>query len=457
MPTALQRARNADISTTYEPGALWQEVAQLGSQHDICSGGQGYVLQQQTVRSLQTAIQLKSPYQPVPTFNPVLAKHFGRPPGHSFYDKYLASNKPRGGWAKVAYVQLLRTHMHVCNAVMAFAALETQASMAQRIIIYPKEWDRERGEDDRRVANSRRLLREAASRYKVMLVPIDPIPPISLQEGQQEQIFSDEEKYPFTNLLSLINFHRIIYLQPSGLILDASLLDLLFTLPSEDKPMLGFTSPLQSSADRPAILLIEPSNSLYRNTAAALPDGAYPDLDFISLVSTTPVPSFYSAEGEPRSLLAETSSLHNRNAQFNATLFLQTTGYIHFQDVGTKGPEFDMSRDDFMRAAPGTIEGRSAWEGVYDRYRERRREVCGLDLEPVESETIHPETDKGEVEYTGQSEEPVVETLQDTEDLVVVERPELSAGDKQSIAADTDQATLDIGKDESASKNEDLR
>ena len=138
----------------------------------------GYVLQQQTVRSIQAAIKPQV-IAPIATQSPVLAKHFGAPPGHSFYDKFLASNRPKGGWAKVGYVQILRYHVEVCNAVMQFAELERQESMAQRIIFYPKKWDQQRlsqKKPDPTLETTMRLLRSAASRYKVMLQAIDPAP-----------------------------------------------------------------------------------------------------------------------------------------------------------------------------------------------------------------------------------------------------------------------------------------
>ena len=136
----------------------------------------GYVLQQQSVRSIQAAIRPQV-QAPAVTQSPVLAKHFGTPPGHSFYDKFLASNQPKGGWAKVGYVQIIRYHVEVCNAVMQFAELERQESMAQRIIFYPKKWDQQRSAQEKPdpiLWTSIRLLRAAASRYKVMIQPIEP-------------------------------------------------------------------------------------------------------------------------------------------------------------------------------------------------------------------------------------------------------------------------------------------
>ncbi|KAG8525787.1 uncharacterized protein KY384_000547 [Bacidia gigantensis] len=346
----------------------------------------GYVLQQQTIHSLQEAIHPKLAASPVQTLNPKLAKHFGRPPGHSFYDKYLTSNRPKGGWAKVAYVQLLRSHMHVCNSVMIFATFESQESMAQRILMYPKEWD-DMDESDKEVATSKRLLREAASRYKVMLQPIRPMAYTIPKESELPQGFSDEERYPLSNLVSLINFNRIIYFQPSGMVFDASPLDLLFTLPMESNNLLGLTSPITSSADRPAILLIEPSKKLYQETMAALPEGTFQDLEFLQLLHITHAPSTASDPDQrnPAMLLAESSSLHSVDAGFNATKFLDTTGYVHFQDEGVPGPEYDHMQGDFEKAAPSRREARNAWTGVYEKFREGRIDFCGLDLEPIVS------------------------------------------------------------------------
>lgn len=85
----------------------------------------------------------------------------------------------------MAYVQLVRSHMHVCNAVMIFAELENQESLAQRLLLYPKEWD-EAGSGqqllDTRMATSKRLLRDAAIQYKVMLQPVEPM--IKLKSGR---------------------------------------------------------------------------------------------------------------------------------------------------------------------------------------------------------------------------------------------------------------------------------
>lgn len=312
--------------------------------------------------------------------NPVLQKHFGRPPGRvGFYDKFLVKNKPRGGWAKVAYVQLVRRHVEVCGAVMGMREVERGESMAQRIIMYPQEWDRRleegNGGEEGRRETSRRLLRKAAKEYRVMLQAIESVP---LAEGSEA--LTEEERYPLTILLSLVHYNRIVVLQPSGLILDSTPLDLLFTLPMET-PLLGLSSPEDESM-QPAILLFEPSKETYLEAISSLPEGAYPDTELFQRITITPAP----ANGEsPMTLLAQTSGLDDVDARFNATEFFDTTAYVRLTDSDLAGPEYDIPRQDYVRAMPAPKQARKAWEGVYDRFRDARMEVCGLDLEPVEN------------------------------------------------------------------------
>lgn len=343
---------------------------------------------------------------------------------------------------------LVREDVHVCNAVMGFKALAQGESMAQRVLMYPSEWDREDEEGGKKGGSretSRRLLRAAAKQYKVMLQPIRPVP-ASIEGADDDTTstsstsqWSPEEQYPLTNLLSLLTFNRIIYLPPSGLLLDASPLDLLFTLPMEEEKdsqqqqqqqqqkrkqkkhanistskMLGLSDPLSRTNDA-AVLLIEPSKKLYTETLASLPEGAYADSEFFARVKTHVAPSSPSSssssskkEGADATqpdgsgsgsdssnggvpLVVETGSLRDgissssNSNTFNSTLFLSQTAYARLRDDGLRGPEFDLpppggpQREEIW---PHEGEARRAWRELYERYRVERMEVCGLDLEP---------------------------------------------------------------------------
>ena len=288
---------------------------------------------------------------------------------------------------------------------MLFSELEGQESLGQRIVLYPREWDvmsaeskapkrEKRRKQDSHAETSRRLLRRAAKQYKVMLQPIDPIPqPTSAGTGW----LSSEEKYPLTHLLSLFHYNRILYLPASGLLLDATPLDLLFTLPMST-PMLGLSAP-GSQTSHPTILLLQPSKQLFVDIVSSLPEGAYPDSEFLSRVTleTAPTdPDFHTR------LLVETGSLDTAEVAgkvLNASEFMDTTAYVRLADEGLPGPEYDIPRRDLVRAMPGGKESGRAWEVIYERFRERRMGVCGLDLEPVEKEKQL--TGKGEADGGG--------------------------------------------------------
>lgn len=251
-------------------------------------------------------------------------------------------------------------------------------SMAQRVLIYPREWDEKGADGEGSGAHretSRRLLRKAAREYKVMLQPIDAIP-----SANSSGLLSEEERYPLTILLSLLHYNRVLLLQAPGLILDSTPLDLLFTLPMET-PMLGLAAS-QEDKSQPSILLLQPSRDTYQEIASSLPEGVYPDSEFLQRVTLESAPT------DPKyhtRLLAETGLLGDESvASFNTTQFLDTTGYVRLSDTGLPGPEYDIPRQDFIRAMPSGKQARKAWETVYERYRDQRMDVCGLDLEPVE-------------------------------------------------------------------------
>ena len=78
-----------------------------------------------------------------------------------------------------------------------------------------------------------------------------------------------------------------------------------------------------------------------------------------------------------------TSELHSKGGNFSLAALLATTSYVHFSDSNILGPEYDISREVFLRSSPLEAEPRKAWEDLYELYRTRRMDVCGLDLEPI--------------------------------------------------------------------------
>lgn len=272
---------------------------------------------------------------------------------------------------------------------MLFAELERQESLAQRIIVYPQEWSvQQSGRDyeNLNVKTSLRLLENAALRYKVELQPVSRVQ--NSPDGKShyslfkfkplkiENVKTEEAEYPLVDLLSLTLFNRLIYLKPSGLILDSTKLDMLFTLPMEST-MLGISGNPHDEDTVPSVILLEPSKKAYNDTLSSIPAGSYSDDEFlrhISLVTHTT---------DQNHIVAKTSAIHLESDRFNVTEFIDSTAYVQLSDPGLPGPEFNVPRRQLLRVKPKQPIHRKAWETVYEMFREQRMSVCGLDLEPL--------------------------------------------------------------------------
>jgi hypothetical protein len=293
------------------------------------------------------------------------------PPGssdHASYSGYTGGSAKTVNWKKSAYVQIVREHVKVCDAAMQFAELAKQKSRAQRVLFYPRRWDiaAQKGWIDKESETSVRLLQQVAERYGVIVSGIDPLLDATDLEAA----------YPLSGLLSLTSFDKILYLQPSGLVVDASALDSLFSINTTES-LVAFSD---STDSLPPLLLIQPSKPSFHTAVETL--NSNPSSEHSYLHSLT---SFLPSPPSAPPISASTSSLQSAsiNPDFTASSFLEDTGYIHVSDPGILGPEFDIPWNTFLAARPEGEEARRAWENAYEMYRERRMGVCGLDLEPL--------------------------------------------------------------------------
>ncbi|MCJ1339995.1 hypothetical protein MMC09_005289 [Bachmanniomyces sp. S44760] len=358
----------------------------------------GYVLQQQTVRSLQAA--LKPPPPPVnslpedaePSAAPV-ARPFGSPlgsSGHAAYEAGLGSGgKVPGGWNKVAYVQLLRHPVHTCNAVMLFADLAKQNSPAKRVLLYPRLWDHAVPSQNVMTAShdtSVRLLQMAAQKYGVSLLPIDPV--IELDGGNRKapndsirakfETDNFDVAYPVTGLLSITTLDRVLYLPPSGMMLNSSKLDDLFTVPMY-RTIEAIAGPSEEKTHASSSFLINPSMHVYREAIASLSTDATYEASWLrNLTQQPPTTPGSDISG----MITKTSDFAVEDGGFNLDDVLDNAAYVQFSDLLIPGPEYDISREILTQSRPQNGEARRLWNALYERYRSLRMDVCGLDLEP---------------------------------------------------------------------------
>jgi hypothetical protein len=80
-------------------------------------------------------------------------------------------------WSRLGYVQLVREHVELCSAVMLLADIHRMKSPAKKLLLFPRVWLKKSEDDtyDPRMTTTRRLLRTAARRYGVSLIPIETI------------------------------------------------------------------------------------------------------------------------------------------------------------------------------------------------------------------------------------------------------------------------------------------
>ncbi|KAF4538782.1 Glycosyltransferase family 8 [Lasiodiplodia theobromae] len=348
----------------------------------------GYILQQQTVRGIQEAIKprLPQPTKSVPEepFNPNarLARVLGsRDPKH---EKFIEETQV--DWRRLGYVQLVTDHRDVCTAVMQFAELHREKSPATRVLMFPRAWIEDEEEEDPYLDTSRRLLRAAVRRYRVVLRPVDPIIKDSVPP-----------KYSLASFFSLIDFDRLLYLAPSGVIIDSLAMDALLAF-SPSQRLAALPEDPTASRISTNFMLMQPSMSTFRKLSAALGKDDFSDQELFQKhfeASTSLLPPTAEAETTLYYESPELRALDDAES-FNSTQFLTTTAYVRLADPELPGPEYDVPYGQMVQLRPKEDEARWVWEKLYSKFRGNRMDVCGLDLLMASKPKVAAKTEDGE-------------------------------------------------------------
>lgn len=340
----------------------------------------GWVLQQRYVHSLQAAIKprLPKPLPPPkviepPTLDAKWARPMGeRPEVDATYAQYIAGQTL--DWSRLGYVQVVKEHLELCSAVMLLSDLARMKSPAKRILMFPKLW-LATSEDDKyspEMATARRLLRTAARRYGVTLIPMEPI-----VHGTDDTLPSS---YSLASLYSLVDYERILYLQGPGVLLDASALDSLLAF-SKSEPMAAYPATPERTDISTSMFMIHPSQQSYSQLRAMRASRPTSDLNMFRKTFTVPDSLISEWSLSMGNVVYESQSLRNAADDFNATAFEQATTFVRLSDPELPGPEYDVPFSDKIKIRPQNEQAQEAWIKLYERFRQRRMEVCGLDLE----------------------------------------------------------------------------
>ncbi|KAI9894976.1 MAG: hypothetical protein M1814_000197 [Vezdaea aestivalis] len=312
----------------------------------------GYVLQQQTVRSIQAVIRPPTPSKSANAASPLLSlpslRSDDAPP-------------PKVRWDRLAYVQLITSPEGICEVLLLFAELHRQGSRADRLMLYPRAWDKGHGGG----AAARRMLDLSMERYGVKAWPVDPF----LRDSDP----LDPASYPLTALLALTHYNAVLTLATPALLLHSEPLDRLLA-EAPDSPVSFILTGNEVSSN---LLMMRPSLAAYSRAAAelsSLPSTSEPVL----LRSLWPGPeSLLGSESLGEEQILGTSAL-GRTGQDDLEV-LQNAAVVVFNDDNIPGPAIDVPLRILQQSQP---DGDAAmiWDGLRGRYRDEWEGICGLEL-----------------------------------------------------------------------------
>ncbi|KAE8322246.1 hypothetical protein BDV39DRAFT_184287 [Aspergillus sergii] len=180
----------------------------------------GYVLQQQSVRSIQHAIKPPQPPDPIPG----LTHHGGNTKRTTLLDNLNVNDNnnhhPKGNYA---YLQLLSTPdpSNICSAILFFKTLSTNNTAIQdRLFMYPQEWDQTPPhKQTTQVSTALSLLRTASLKYNIWLLPID------MTAATSAGYTPTDTKLLRLGQIQFMQYDSVLYVQTPGLLLDTAKLD----------------------------------------------------------------------------------------------------------------------------------------------------------------------------------------------------------------------------------------
>lgn len=340
----------------------------------------GYVLQQRYVHNLQAVIKprLPKPLAPLtpiepPTLDAKWARPIGsRPEVDETYAQYIAGQTM--DWSRLGYVQVARDHVELCSALMLLSDLHKMRSPAQRILMFPQSWlaDSEDTNKDPQTLTTWRLLRTAARRYGVTLIPLETI--------DKDADSTLRTSYSLTSIYSLTNYERLLYLQGPGVLLDASALDSLLAF-SKSESMAAFPATPEREELSTAMMLVHPSKEIFSQLKVLRSSKQKSDLQLLQEMFKGPESLISEWSLAMGNLVYESQQLREVEDDFNATAFHEKTTFVRLSDPELPGPEYDVPFAERVKLRPKNGDAQETWTALYETFRQQRMEICGLDLE----------------------------------------------------------------------------
>ena len=307
-------------------------------------------------------------------------------------------------WSYFAYSQFATDGAYLCNSLMVFEALHRLGSKADRILLYPEQWD----EPTFAKTNERdlQIMKVARDTYDVKLIPVeDKKLLLRFDEGGDHTWDSSINKFHAWNQTQ---YQKIIHLD-SDIALQHHL-DELFMLPSLPVAMTRAYWGLPPDKRLTSLfVLLEPDiREAARLFDAASPgkrkDGEY-DMEILNAqygdsAMILPHKRLVLLTGEFRTK-QHAIYLGNEYEKWDAQRALREASIIHFSDWPLPKPWIMWPNNLLPEMlpkcdnSPGTsqesgCQDRDVWLGLYDGFRRRRKKICGLLSVPVIPNFLEP-------------------------------------------------------------------
>ncbi|KAI1697865.1 glucose N-acetyltransferase 1 [Ditylenchus destructor] len=288
-------------------------------------------------------------------------------------------------WSRFAYVQYVTNTAYLCNSVMLFERLHSLGAKADKLMMYPSQFDVESGTEEAR------LIRKARDQYGVKLMPI---------QVQRRRSRDPTWVESWTKLLSFnqTQYDRVLLIDSDSTVLQP--MDELFLAPSSPVAMpraywLGFDKRMLSAQ----LVLIEPSKTEFdrlefERVMKAMRVGKSDDYD-MDIVNNLYKNSALILPHRPYNLLTgefratnHTGYLGNSEEKWDPDVVLKEAKFLHFSDRPVPKPWISASPAMIQKQQPKCetnsttgqedCRNRDLWLGFYKDFKRRRQEVCAL-------------------------------------------------------------------------------
>ncbi|KAL9594823.1 MAG: hypothetical protein Q9219_006814 [cf. Caloplaca sp. 3 TL-2023] len=280
-------------------------------------------------------------------------------------------------WSRYAYFQYATSTAYLCNSVMVFEALDRLGSKADRILVYPAEWDTQ---IDSLTDRESQLLVKARDWYNAKLIPVDI--PVTHDKGQEDEEWN--ARFTKFRAWEQSRYERVLYLDSDITLFKH--LDELFLLPNTPVSMMRAHWALPGKKGLSSrLILLQPLDEEFERLKTVI----RADLKQEEDLDTDILERFYGDSAmvlphKPYGLLSGEFRLEDHRHYVGNTYdpwdpesVLQEASLVHFIDEPFPKPWVMWPHNLYAEKHPQCkgedCRNKDIWVSLYDDFRKRRK------------------------------------------------------------------------------------